>query len=55
VAAALKRTYCEAVRAALREALQSNLRAFLMGKNVAFAEAGPWEPAEDLLKDVYTL
>jgi TPP-dependent pyruvate/acetoin dehydrogenase alpha subunit len=21
---------------------------------VAFAEAGPWEPAEDLTKDVYT-
>jgi TPP-dependent pyruvate/acetoin dehydrogenase alpha subunit len=26
----------------------------LVAEAVAFAEAGPWEPVEDLLKDVYT-
>jgi TPP-dependent pyruvate/acetoin dehydrogenase alpha subunit len=39
----------EADFAAIEKTIESEI-----DEAVAFAEAGPWEPVEDLMKDVYT-
>ena len=48
---AIRAIYCEIMSAAL--ALEKDVAAEV-AEAVAFAEAGPWEPVEDLTKDVYT-